>query len=72
MLSHGHVLGLGTDDTRGDYNYTNFQELITGRRLVVRVLGVQRFDSFDEMIRQVCMHDLLPDIELSISAAAAE
>ena len=50
-------------------DYINFQ-LSKRRRLVVRVVSVHFFRTFDEMVQKVGVHRLLPDGELSISNAA--
>ena len=63
----GWLMHRGRMITAGDY--VNFQ-LPRRRRLVVRVLSVQHFGTFEDMLREVGIHRLLPDTELSIPHAA--
>ena len=65
--------GGGWLTSRGDLirpgDYVNFQ-LSQRRRLIVRVISVHRFRTFEEMLKDIGVQNLLPDAELSISNAA--
>ena len=50
-------------------DYVNFQ-LSQRRRLIVRVLSVHFFRTFEEMLKDIGVQNLLPDAELSIANAA--
>ena len=65
--------GGGWLTSRGDMirpgDYVNFQ-LSQRRRLIVRVLSVHFFRTFEEMLKDIGVQNLLPDAELSIANAA--
>ena len=65
--------GGGWLTSRGDMirpgDYVNFQ-ISQRRRLIVRVLSVHFFQTFEEMLKDIGVQNLLPDEELSIANAA--